>query len=61
MSEDYEREQIANEMRNNLIARNGGKPLYTKGYFDRGKIIDISTANVELLFEVDGDMCPLGK
>lgn len=61
VTEDNRKMQIVQEMRNNLIARNNGNASYITEYITPGIMIDISIAGVESLFEVDGDMCPLGK
>ncbi len=56
-----ERDVIVKEMRDNLIKRNEDRSLYVKRYISPKKEIDISTADITSLYEVDGDMSPLGK
>lgn len=58
-----EREKIIKEMRVNLKCRNAGMSEYEFGYTFKGKVINIDTcSNVpDDLFEIDGDMTPLGK
>lgn len=49
-------------MKENLKSRNGGKNLYSFGYTDSGKEVNIDTCSApEDLFAINGDMCPLGK
>ena len=56
-----ERPLIMQQMRKNLIARNGGNPNYEFGYIFHGRVVDISSIDrSEGLFEIEGDMCPQG-
>lgn len=58
-----ERVSIMEQMRENLIARNGGNSTYEFGYTsgDDTKTVDIKDIDKpEPLFEIDGDMCPRG-
>lgn len=57
-----ERANIIQKMKENLKSRNGGKNLYSFGYTDSGKEVNIDTCSApEDLFAINGDMCPLGK
>ncbi|MBQ6071233.1 MAG: hypothetical protein IJK85_05720 [Bacteroidales bacterium] len=52
---------IIDEMRANLLKRNGGQELYHLEYTEKSNTYNIKTATVEELYSIDGDMCPQGK
>lgn len=51
---------IIENMRYNLLSRNGGSSIYTTGFSNPGISHDINTCDVESLFAIDADMNPQG-
>ncbi|MBR6891779.1 MAG: hypothetical protein IKN15_00800 [Bacteroidaceae bacterium] len=58
-----EREIIIEKMKENLKSRNNGESKYVFEYTNSKKIVDIDACSnfPEDLFEIDGDMNPMGK
>lgn len=53
---------IIEKMKKNLKSRNDGKSEYVFGYTQPGKVVNIDMcSDGPELFEIDGDMNPLGK
>ncbi len=59
-TEGSAKEVLIGQMRELLKARNNDSSFYTNAYTHKGKDYNIDTCSVEELFEIDGDMCPLG-
>ena len=53
-------EEVVEQLRNNLLARNYNNAEYTLGYTDRGRTYNINTCTEEELLKIDGDMSPIG-
>ena len=58
--DDLDRNSYLEQMRENLLERNGNQPEYTFGYTFVGKIINIQDASYTECMEINGDMNPRG-
>ena len=58
-----ERANIIEKMRKNLKSRNDEESEYIYAYTQLGKVVNIDTCSdvPKELFEIDGDMNPMGK